>query len=228
MDNKHTCATNQESSWVDESLIMREDKRKPRHSGVFCVTEIASPCLRAVYFDRKISKPLSLDLLRIFNSGRVFEAWWIDFLDRIKDIFILDVNVPYRHINTFYKIHGRADVILQQRYGNIEVHEIKMIKSFDEWLEEPKPEHVNQLQFYLNILVVKNSSIDYIKKLAFGYGKGIVNKRFCTKRDVRAYIRPLKRSCEQFGALMANITPTKEKCWKCDEYCSYNEECENS
>ena len=114
---------NHENSWVDESLILRKKGSKPRNSGVFWVTEIAGPCLRAIYFGRKIGKPPSLDLLRIFNSGRVLESWWIDLLDQRKDVFVLGENVPCRHINSFYRVHGWADVLLQREYGEIEVHE---------------------------------------------------------------------------------------------------------
>ena len=126
-------SVSQESSWVDESLILREKQNKQRRPHIFWVTEIVSPCLRAVYFDRKIGKTPSIDLFRIFNSGRVRESWWIDFLDLKKDIAVLGVNIPCRHINSFYRVHGRADVLVQWEYGEIEVHEIKTIKSFGSW-----------------------------------------------------------------------------------------------
>ena len=86
--------------------------------------------MRSVYFDRKIGKPTPLDFPRIFNCGRVLEDWWIDFLNRKKNLAILDVNLPCRHINPFYRIHERVDVLLQYEYNKIEVHEIKTIKSF--------------------------------------------------------------------------------------------------
>lgn len=226
MEDTH--GVNQEGSWVDEGLILREKNIKQKQPHIFWVTEIACPCLRAVYFNRKIGKPYSLDLLRIFNSGRVLESWWIDLLDQRNDVFILGENVPCRHINSFYRIHGRADVLLQREYSMIEVHEIKSIKSFGSWMDEPKLEHVNQLQFYLNVLGVENGSIDYINKLAFLYGKGIIDRRFYIRRDEGIYRTLLGRAHELFGALMSDITPPKEKCWKCDGYCTYHEECENT
>ena len=216
----------EETSWVDEDLILREKSSKQREPHIFWVTEIAGPCLRAVYFDRKIDKPPPLDLLRIFNSGRVLESWWMDLVNKRNDVFILGKYVPCLHINSFYRIHGRADVFVQREYGKIEVHEIKTIKSIGSWLDKPKPEHVNQLQFYLNILGVEAGSIDYINKFAFLYGNDIIDHRFSIQRDDRVYKVLLSRTHELFGALMADIPPPKEKCWKCEGYCSYQQECE--
>ena len=86
---------------------------------------------------------------------------------------------------------------------------------------------MNQLQFYLNILGVENGSIDYINKLAFLHGRDVVDRRFQIRRDKGVYEILLERGHKLYGALMANIPPPKEKCWKCQGYCSYDEECES-
>ena len=177
------------------------------------------------YFFWKFQKQPSVEVLRIFNAGHVLESWWIEFLDKKKDVEVLCVNMPCRHINPFYRIHGRIDVLIQKGYGELEVHEMKTIKSFGRWLEEPKIEHVNQIQFYLNVLGIESGSIDYVNKLGFLHGKDVIDKRFPIQRDKSVFKLLIGRAHNLFGAFMADIPPPVEKCWKCDGYCIYNDEC---
>ena len=86
---------------------------------------------------------------------------------------------------------------------------------------------MNQLQFYLNVLGVEAGCIDYINKLAFLHGRDVVDRRFRIQRDENVYRMLRGRAHLLFGALMANIPPPKEKCWKCEGYCAYLKECES-
>ena len=199
---------------------------KPKNN-LLWATEITSPCLRAAHYKRKHGTQSTVESLRVFNAGRVLESWWIDLLERRKDTTIIAEEIPCRHINSFYRIHGRADVVIQKDQGQLEVHEIKTIKCFGSFLEEPKPEHVNQLQFYLNTLGIEVGYIDYINKQTFINGYNTVDKKFKIKREKRTYKKLLKRAHTLFGALMADIPPLKEQCWKCKGYCKFYDECEN-
>lgn len=216
----------QETSWVDED-IRSTQRRFNNIKNLLWATEITGPCLRSTFFDRKYGKKPSTESLRVFNAGRVLESWWIDLLDRRKDIEVIREDMPCRHITSFYRIHGRADVVIQRDHGQLEVHEIKTIKCFGSFLEEPKPEHVNQLQFYLNTLGIEVGYIDYINKQTFINGYNTIDKKFRIKRDKRVYKRLLKRAHTLFGALLADIPPLREPCWKCLGCCLYQDECSN-
>jgi hypothetical protein len=209
-----------ETSWVDEDIhnSQRTYINKP---DVFWATEITNPCLRSAFYERKYGKPSTTDNLRVYNAGKVLESWWINLLERGKDINIIRTNMPCRHINPFYRIHGRADAVIQNNYGQLEVHEVKTIKCFGSFLEEPKPEHVNQLQFYLNVLGVDTGYIDYINKQTFINGSSSIDKRFKIKRDPRIYKRIIRRAHSFFGSLLVDIPPLKEPCWKCQGFCQY-------
>ncbi|MCW4049135.1 MAG: CRISPR-associated protein Cas4 [Candidatus Bathyarchaeota archaeon] len=211
-------------SWVDEDLE-RTQRKFNNKNNLLWTTEITGPCLRSAFYDRKYGKKPSTESLRVFNAGRVLESWWIDLLERRKDIEIIRENMPCRHINSFYRIYGRADVVLQRDYGQLEVHEIKTIKCFGSFLEEPKPEHVNQLQFYLNTLGIEVGYIDYINKQTFINGYNTIDKKFKIKRDKRTHKKLLKRAHALFGALIVDIPPVREPCWKCQGYCLYQDEC---
>lgn len=165
-------------------------------------------------------------MLRVFNSGNVLESWWIKLLQRRRSATILSVDMPCRIINPQFRVHGRADVLLKLEYGGIEVHEIKTISNFGRWLNEPKQEHVNQLQFYLNVLGVETGYIDYINKYAFMHGFEVIDRRFLVLRDIRLFEKLLDRAQELFKTINEDIPPQKERCWKCDGYCLYKEECE--
>ncbi len=209
-------------SWVDEDIEKKRYNYKPKNN-LLWVTEIASPCLRAAYYKRKHGTQSTVESLRVFNAGRVLESWWIDLLERRKDTTIIAEEIPCKHINSFYRIHGKADVVIQKDQGQLEIHEIKTIKCFGSFLEEPKPEHVNQLQFYLNTLGIEVGYIDYINKQTFINGYNTVDKKFKIKRDKQTYKSLLTRAHTLFGALMADIPPPKEPCWKCKRYCSHQE-----
>jgi len=215
-----------EPSWVDED-IQKNHRTFNRRKDLLWTTEITGPCLRSAFYDHKYGKKPSTESLRVFNAGRVLESWWIDLLERRKDIEVIREDMPCRHINSFYRIHGRADVVIQRDLGNLEVHEIKTIKCFGSFLEEPKPEHVNQLQFYLNTLGIEKGHIDYINKQTFINGYNKIDKKFEINRNKRTYKKLLKRAHTLFGALLVDIPPSKEECWKCKGYCQYISECQS-
>ncbi|MHA1971538.1 MAG: CRISPR-associated protein Cas4 [Candidatus Hodarchaeales archaeon] len=212
------------TSYVDQDLTKNNYRYKPRNN-ILWVTDITSPCLRAVYYERKQKTPSTVQKLRVFNAGRVLEDWWINLLERRQDTEIIATEMPCRHINPFYRIHGRADVVTQRNQGELEVHEIKTIKCFGSFLTEPKPEHVNQLQFYLNTLGIETGYIDYINKQTFINGYNTIDKRFQIKQNKRTYKRLLKRAHNLFGCLLADTPPKPEPCWKCKRNCPYLTSC---
>jgi hypothetical protein len=68
-------------------------------------------------------------------------------------------------------------------------------------MDMPKLEHINQLQFYLNVLGVEAGSIDYINKNAFLNGEDIIDQRFPIYRDEKVYRERLERAHELFGSI---------------------------
>ena len=134
---------------LDEYL---EDENTPPRAGVFHPSQVGQPCDRLLYLGYNgllNSYPISPTLQRIFNCGSSLE-------DRVSKYFhemgiLVDREKPV--VLDEPPFSGRIDFIIKHgEYGLMPI-ELKSINTngFSKLIEEPKPEHLIQLQLYLHI-----------------------------------------------------------------------------
>lgn len=172
---------------VDRFLLRkREDSRRERDINVFFPSELTFPCLRAQYFKYVYpSTEYGADTLRIFEIGSMIHNFIQKIICAETEAFtVLDTEAS---IKRYYKVNGdtiqirgRADALIQR--GNQEaIIEIKSMKPqyfYDykqrktirddpfHFLTEPKPEHVQQIEWYMHNLHCTHGYILYVEKVA--------------------------------------------------------------
>jgi hypothetical protein len=212
------------NSIIDDSLRRRPSK--PRPNDVLYVTDLTKPCQRKAYMDIKDPQMYSVETLRIFETGNILEDYWIKLLEDTQDITVLGSQLPARYYGSGYSVHGRVDILTQNNNGVMTVREVKTIKSF-RYLKEPKPEHVEQIQFYMNALGVELGQIDYIDKSALlsGGTSGVsVDRSFTVVRNPEVYRDLLSRASSLHKSLCEESLPESRKGWLCD-YCPHQKPC---
>ena len=81
----------------------------------------------------------------------MLENYWVKILINRPDVYVIGTQLAAYYYGKGFTVHGRVDVLAQHNQRELRVHEVKTIKSF-QYLDEPKPYHVEQVQFYLNAL----------------------------------------------------------------------------
>jgi len=236
-------------SLIDEYLLEKEENRRVRLPQTLYVTDLTRPCLKETFLDITHDRPHPVETLRIFNAGRVLEDYWVDLLDQRKDIAVLatqlraryafkitDTALKPRYEPAEYDIHGRVDILCQHDKDGVVVHEVKTAKT-TYWMKEPKPEHVDQLQFYLNVLGVRHGQIDYLDKTVFLQGRDPrrpdepvqIDKSFPVKTEQRPFYDIVMRAHLIAVCLETGEPPeANPDAWGgrvCD-YCLYRDLCE--
>jgi len=96
-------------------------------------------------------------------------------------------------------------------------------------MKKPKPEHVAQLQFYMNTLGVEQGQIDYLDKTAWLTGDNKIDKSFPMKANPNEYYRILQTAGQISTSIKkAKVPEFNSKAWGgrvCD-YCLYENLCE--
>jgi hypothetical protein len=223
-------------SLIDEYLATPEENRKIRAPGVVYVTDLVKPCQRNAYYSAILDKPMTIETLRIFEAGNVIENWWINVVLRgRKDTYVVATQLSARYIDeaNAIEIHGKIDALAQHGGRALVVHEVKTQKTAA-WLREPKPEHAEQLQFYLSALGLDFGQIDYLDKTIFLQGRDVkarpgegggIDKSFQVQRDPRIFAEIVKRGYLLANAIREGRPPQKMECWQCNGYCDYAAEC---
>jgi CRISPR/Cas system-associated exonuclease Cas4 (RecB family) len=193
------------------SQIREKDRVK------FWISE-AGKCSRSIYFYFKKCPKKAKDarVLRIMDHGDYTHMRIMAVLFALGLVKATEIGIPAQEI-----VSGRADAVVNID-GKPNVVEIKSINSYGfQKLENPKKEHLCQIQLYLHyfkipngILIYENKDNQDIKEFAVDYDEKIA-----------------KSLIEEFEILKhmidSNIVPPiplgLEK-WECD-YCDYAEEC---
>lgn len=205
--------------------MQHQGTASPKRPCIFRVTEIVNPCLRSAFLQRKILRSPTPETLQSFEIGRAIESRWIEAISEQPDVTTLRAGVPCRYVNPLFEIRGRADVLLKQGHGPVELYEVKTYKGHKRIPTHPYRDHVNQLQFYLNALSIESGTIAYVDRDVYT-GTGLVKEaRFPIQRNRIIYSALLYRTHRLYHALDNDITPPRERCWKCLGYCPYEEEC---
>lgn len=213
-------------SLVDTYLSSRPGKTRPK--GVLYATDLTKSCIRNAYLS--IVDPLDypVNTLRIFESGNMIESWWVDnVLSNNRDITVFGTQVPCYYMDDVVNIHGRLDALCQHRNGRIVGHEVKSIKSAYYVAQSgAKDEHVQQLQFYLNVLGVDLGQVDYLDKDVMLNGAeeaDRVDYCFPQQRNPVVFAEMIVKARRLMKCLFDGEAPA-EKGWLCD-YCLYSEVC---
>jgi len=151
--------------WLIKQLegTMVSEGRPPR-AGVFYPSSLGNPCDRYLYLSYNGLMP-ALDvkpkLQRIFDTGGSFEERVEVYLKKA------DLLIDRELVATFDDppISGRIDFIIKDGTDRGAILELKTINSagFSK-LKGPKPEHLIQVQLYLNIAEQENSYLLYENK----------------------------------------------------------------
>lgn len=214
-----------DQSIVDEYLTSRPNK--DRGNGTIYVTDLVKPCLRQAYLDIKAPKQHDASSLRIFEAGRMIEDWWVGILKDAPGISLMGQQLAARWMLEGGSVHGRVDALCQHNDGAIVVHEVKSAKSLAYMKGEAKPEHVAQLQFYLNVLNVEWGQVDYLDKSVLLQGGGDaarVDMSFRIQRDPKIFAELVARANLLLAALRGGELPMWTQGWQCD-YCLHKEGC---
>jgi CRISPR/Cas system-associated exonuclease Cas4 (RecB family) len=209
-------------SIVDQYLVSQPGKS--RLPGVYYVTDLTKPCLRQAYLDVVSPGKFDVGTLRIFEAGRLIEGWWVDVLSKSPGFMVLGTQLMARWRGDWGAIHGRVDALVQHDGGALFVHEVKSIKSLAYMNGAAKPEHIQQIQFYLGCLNLEFGSVDYISKENLLQGLGVVEQCYQLRRDPAAFVYMVKRGEELAGYVDRVEVPEMSKGWQCD-YCLHRGNC---
>jgi CRISPR/Cas system-associated exonuclease Cas4 (RecB family) len=156
------------------------------------------------------------------------EKRWIESLRESREVTILSIGAPCRHVNQYFEIHGKADLIAQHALGTVVLYEVKATKGKTLTRDDPYCNHADQLQFYLNAMGIEQGIINYIDCDEFKRSGRLIDRRYPLNRDEKPYLDLLNRSHDLFEALDTDTIPPKKRCWKCSGFCSYKEVCESN
>jgi CRISPR/Cas system-associated exonuclease Cas4 (RecB family) len=214
-------------SLVDAYLRSRQQVRKIRPRGTLYVTDLVKPCLLQAYYSITQPREYSVEKLRIFEAGNVLEDFWAQILSDNLGVRVFGTQVPAYFIADDLEIHGRVDVLAQHSNASIVAHEVKSAKSAH-WMETPRDGHVEQLQFYLNVLDINQGQVDYLDKESFVLGENPIDKSFQIIRDPSIFYLLISRAGTLSQALKTGILPeANREAWNgriCD-YCQYQDLC---
>lgn len=220
-------------SIIDDYIEKKQANRKVREPNILYVTDITKPCMRNSYYSITLDKPTKPETLRIFQIGTLLEDYYLTALQASENINVLGTQIAARHRDQDgFEIHGRCDAIAQHGDATLVIHEVKSAKS-SSWRDEAQPEHVDQLQFYLNILGIDTGLIDYVDKTIMLQGndprhpneKNPPDRSFPITRDQEAYKTLLEKARKLHAYLKKREPPPPTECWQCNGYCDYAEEC---
>lgn len=214
------------ASLFDDYLLAQPIRK--RELNVYYVTDLCKQCLRQAYLDITQPAPQPVETLRIFEAGRVLEKLWVEKIlpERYE---VISTQLPARYTCLEFSIHGRVDALCQHEGASLVVHECKTAKSLF-YTTEPKKEHVQQLQFYLNALNVEFGSIDYLDKSILLQGSdksggGQVDRCFTVKRDPSTFALLVSKCKELAKFINTDTLPdASSRDWFCD-YCQHKESC---
>jgi len=199
------------------------DKQEDREQHHFYISD-AGKCARSIFFKFKNvpKKEMEARILRLFEHGDYIHQLILRPLLSMRGVHVVssEINIPPQEL-----ISGRADIVISDG-KNLYVVDIKSMNSMVfRKLEEPKEEHINQLQLYLHyldpkkgILIYVNKDNQELKEFQIDYNPKIAKK-------LLAQLKTLKTKIE------ANIIPDRlpdwPRNWQC-KYCQFAEICKMS
>jgi len=212
---------------MGESIVdqyLNSQPGKLRGKNILYTTDISKPCLRQAYYDIVSPKKFDASTLRVFEVGRMVEDLVVRALCGVGEYSIVGTQVQARWPISGGSIHGRVDLLASDAAGRQVVFEVKSIKNFY-YLDGPKIDHRDQLNFYLSVLGIDQGELFYVSKEALlngGVG-GPVEKRFRVQRDPAAFEELIRRGEALHSAVSGGVVPDPTQCFLCRGYCLHFE-----
>jgi len=196
---------------VLKALLAGRNKSKKKREGNprFGVTRLTGPCIRRSYYDLVEEIPLPLEKLWIFSRGHAIHNFFQDHLEEHENEVFLK-----KDFGLFSAI-GFVDVLSD----NI-MYEFKTIERIP---NEPKEEHVKQLQSYFSMIdPLRQSQIKALKIVYFSLKEVKVYE--IEKRDMINYLEA--RGTTLAYSLKTESPPERQESFACN-YCEFKDICFN-
>jgi CRISPR/Cas system-associated exonuclease Cas4 (RecB family) len=196
------------------------NQKKDREQHHFYITD-AGKCSRAVFFKFKKAPAEEMEprILMMFDHGDHIHQLIMKPLLGIRGVQVVaaEVNIPPQEL-----IAGRADAILSDG-KELYVLDIKSINGqIFKSLNEPKEEHINQIQLYLHFFKQKKGILLYVNKDTQEL------KEFLVDYDPEIPQSLLKGLSELKTKIDTNVIPSRisswPENWQC-KYCQFKEIC---
>ena len=197
------------------------NQKKDREQHHFYITD-AGKCSRTVFFKFKKAPAEAMEprILMMFDHGDHIHQLIMKPLLGIRGVQVVaaEVNIPPQELIT-----GRADAILSDG-KELYVLDIKSINGqIFKSLNEPKAEHLNQIQLYLHFFQQKKGILLYVNKDTQELREFPVDYDSKIAQDLLRQLSELKTKID------ANIIPPRipvwPEGWQC-QYCQFKEICQ--
>jgi len=209
-----------------DNYLFREFR--PKTVGRYYPSEIGS-CLRKMWYSYKVPREVEPEVKRIFEVGNIVHGFVVDVLKSEKNphVELLKSEEPFQMKVDDFIVSGRIDDIILVKQNNEKILvEAKSTKSV-EYVREPSPAYVMQLQLYMHHTEVHKGIILYIEK------SNLKSKIFNVDYNERVANDALERFRKIDNCLKQDIIPFAESKhragwgWMCG-YCQYKDECEKA
>lgn len=207
-----------------EAHLFRELRRK--EIGKYYPSEIGN-CLRKVFYSYRFPQPVDPQLVKILEVGNLLHHFMAEVLrsEKQKDVKLLESELPIKIETADFKVSGRIDdLLLIMESGKKLLVEIKSTANL-KFVNGPSPQHVMQLQLYMQATGVHNGALVYIEKAT------LQSKSFEVPYDEIAAAEALRRFEILHKHLKEGKTPPPEARlkwedmgWMCKR-CDFRERC---
>jgi CRISPR/Cas system-associated exonuclease Cas4 (RecB family) len=194
--------------------------KKDREQHHFYVTD-AGKCPRAVFFKFKKAPAEAMEprILMMFDHGDHIHQLIMKPLFGVRGVQVVaaEINIPPQELIT-----GRADAILSDG-KELYVLDIKSINGqIFKSLQEPKEEHINQIQLYLHFFKQKKGILLYVNKDTQDLKEFFVDYNPQIVQNLLKGLGDLKIKIER--NIIPDRIPGWPEDWQC-QYCQFKEIC---
>lgn len=209
-----------------DNHLMKE--QRPKKIGRYYPSQIGM-CLRKLWYSYKYPVDTEPDLLKVFHLGNILHDFVTEVLRSEKNpgVELLEAECPFKMDIGDFLISGRIDnLMLIKSDGKNILVEVKSIANID-FVKEPNPQYVMQLQLYMYAKNVHNGILLYVDK------RNLKSKIF----DVPYDEGTAKKTVDRFRFLHNHLTQEKlpfeeakaehNMNWMC-RYCEYKEKCDRN
>ncbi len=196
------------------------NQRKDREQHHFYISD-AGKCSRSIFFKFKKAprKEIEPRILRLFDHGDSIHRLIMKPLLSMRKVHVVasEVNIPPQEL-----IKGRADAVISDG-KDLYVLDIKSMNSMVfKNLNQPKEEHINQIQLYLHYLDPKKGILLYVNKDTQELKEFFVGYNSEQAQSLLRTLGELKKKID------SNIIPPRivgwPDYWEC-RYCQFKEIC---
>ncbi|MBZ9571825.1 PD-(D/E)XK nuclease family protein [Patescibacteria group bacterium] len=196
------------------------DRQRDREQHHFYISD-AGKCSRAIFFKfKKVPREeIEARVLRLFDHGDSIHRLIMKPLLSTKEAHVVasEVDIPPREL-----IRGRADAVISDG-KDLYILDIKSMNSMVfKNLNQPKKEHIDQIQLYLHYLDPKKGILLYVNKDTQELKEFLINYDSNRAQSLLKVLSDLKTKID------SNIIPPRipewPENWQC-QYCQFKEIC---